>query len=58
MFQMDEVFLTGTTTQIASVKQLDQYYFYEGNHPGIITEKLQKAFALLKNKDHEVQLPI
>ena len=45
---MDEAFLTGTSTQIASIKQLDDHMFYDGNRPGPITRKLQKLFLELK----------
>ena len=46
--QMDESFITGTTTQIAAVKQIDQHEFKDDNYPGMITQQLQKAFARLK----------
>ncbi|MCV6630694.1 MAG: aminotransferase class IV [Flavobacteriaceae bacterium] len=39
--KMEEAFLTGTSTQIAAIKQLDRHTF--GNNP--ITQKLQQAFA-------------
>lgn len=47
---MDEAFLTGTSTQIASIKKIDDHYFYTGDMPGTITSKLQKAFLNLKNR--------
>ncbi|NAY92650.1 aminotransferase IV [Muricauda sp. JGD-17] len=45
---MDEAFLTGTTTQIASVGQIDNHVFYQSNTIGKTTKKLQEAFAKLK----------
>ncbi|MGB5553516.1 MAG: aminotransferase class IV [Flavobacteriaceae bacterium] len=42
--QMDEAFLTGTSTQIVSIKNIDDHHFYEGKKVGNITELLQKAF--------------
>lgn len=49
--EMDEAFLTGTTTQIASIKQLDDHFFYQGDEVGAITKKLQIAFKELKDGD-------
>lgn len=49
--EMDEAFLTGTTTQIASIKQLDNYFFYQGDEVGEITKKLQIAFKELKYRN-------
>ena len=46
--KMDEAFLTGTTTQIASIKQLDDHFFYQGDAVGEITHKLQIAYSELK----------
>ncbi|HUH47957.1 MAG TPA: aminotransferase class IV [Arenibacter sp.] len=46
--EMDEAFLTGTTTQIASIKQLDDHFFYRGDAVGEITKKLQVAFKDIK----------
>ena len=48
--QMDEAFLTGTSTQIASIKQIDQHFYYEGDEIGAITKALQNAFLGLKQK--------
>ena len=45
---MDEAFLTGTSTQIASIKQLDEHVYYDVNGPGAITQKLQEFFLELK----------
>src|SRR5690606_15776286 len=42
IFKMDEAFLTGTTTQIASIMQLDDHFFYQGGQLGEITKKLQE----------------
>ena len=50
MFKMDEAFLTGTTTQIASIKQLDHHFFYQGDGIGEITKKLQEAYREVKNE--------
>ncbi|MBT8305550.1 MAG: aminotransferase class IV [Maribacter sp.] len=50
LVQMDEAFLTGTSTQIASVKQIDGHSYYEGNEIGEITKKLQQAFSNLKKE--------
>lgn len=47
---MDEAFLTGTTTQIASIRQIDSYFYYQNEETGPITKKLQKAFLDLKKK--------
>lgn len=48
---MDEAFFTGTTTQIASIAQLDDHVFHESEAIGPITKKLQEAFANLKTLD-------
>lgn len=48
ILQMDEAFLTGTSTQIASIKQLDGHQFYKNEAVGAITETLQTAFLELK----------
>lgn len=45
---MDEAFLTGTTTQIASIKQIDNHLFYEDEQIGTITNQIQNAFYKLK----------
>ena len=45
---MDEAFLTGTSTQIASIKKMDDHIYYEGDQPGAITHKLQELFSQLK----------
>ena len=44
---MDEAFLTGTSTQILAVRQLDEHVFFNES-PGPVTLKLQQAFAALK----------
>lgn len=46
----DEAFLTGTTTQIVSIRQIDNYYLYDGENVGPITQKLQSAFYELRTK--------
>lgn len=45
---MDEAFLTGTNTQVASIKQWDDHFFYQGDAIGGITKELQLAFKKLK----------
>jgi D-alanine transaminase len=50
ILNMDEAFLTGTTTQVASIRQIDDHFFYQNEETGPITKKLQKAFLELKNK--------
>ncbi|HDZ06020.1 hypothetical protein LCGC14_0130130 [marine sediment metagenome] len=45
---IDEAFLTGTSTQIASIQQIDSHILYTGNNKGPITRKLQEAFLKLK----------
>ncbi|MFH6603877.1 aminotransferase class IV [Maribacter algicola] len=47
--EMDEAFLTGTSTQIASIRQIDDHYFYDGSNIGELTKKLQSEFFKLKN---------
>jgi D-alanine transaminase len=46
--EMDEAFLTGTSTQIASIKQVDAHYFYKNQEIGEVTKKLQEAYFKLK----------
>lgn len=46
--EMDEAFLTGTSTQIASIQQIDKHFYYQGNAIGSITRKLQQAYLELK----------
>lgn len=45
---MDEAFLTGTTTQIASIKQIDDHFYYMDDEIGNITKQLQEALLKLK----------
>ncbi len=45
---MDEAFLTGTTTQIASIAQLGDHTYHAPDAIGKTTQKLQEAFADLK----------
>lgn len=49
---MDEAFLTGTNTQVASIKQWDDHFFYQGDAIGGITKELQLAFKKLKEGDN------
>ena len=45
---MDEAFLTGTSTQIMAIKQLNEHIYYDKDC-GALTRQLQCAFAELKN---------
>lgn len=45
---MDEAFITGTTTQIASIAKLGDHVYHAPEETGETTQKLQKAFAELK----------
>jgi D-alanine transaminase len=45
---MDEAFLTGTSTQIASIKQINEHFFYQNDEIGMITKMLQQAYLELK----------
>ncbi len=47
--EMDEAFLTGTSTQIAAIQQIDDHWYYTGDTAKPITQKLQEAFLRLKN---------
>lgn len=47
---MDEAFLTGTTTQVASIRQIDEHFLYQNKETGPITKKLQNAFLELKKE--------
>ncbi|SHI85537.1 aminotransferase class IV [Pseudozobellia thermophila] len=47
---MDEAFLTGTATQIASIQQINNHYFYKNEAIGTLTQKLQTAFLALKKQ--------
>lgn len=46
---MEEAFLTGTSTQIASIQKIDDHLYYQDNEIGMITRKLQGLFLQLKN---------
>lgn len=46
---MDEAFLTGTSTQIASIKQIDDHMYYQDDSAGPVTKMLQDAFLELKS---------
>lgn len=46
--EMDEAFLTGTSTQIASIRQIDDFVYYQNDTIGPITKRLQEAFLRLK----------
>ena len=45
---VDEAFLTGTSTQIAAIQQIDDYKLYTGNEKDPVTQRLQEAFLKLK----------
>lgn len=45
---MDEAFLTGTSTQIASIKKMDDHIYYIEDQPGAVTQKLQDLFLQVK----------
>lgn len=45
---IDEAFLTGTSTQIASIRKIDNHVLYTNNNTGQITRKLQEGFLNLK----------
>ena len=47
--KMDEAFLTGTSTQIASIQKIDDHEYYSGTHTPKLTLRLQKLFLELKN---------
>lgn len=49
MLEMDEAFLTGTSTQIASIRKMNDHFYYHGDEAGEITKKLQLAFRDIKN---------
>ena len=44
---MDEAFLTGTSTQVLAIRKVDGYTYFE-KEPGTITRKIQQAFMNLK----------
>ncbi len=48
--EMDEAFLTGTSTQIASIRQIDGHVLYENDEVGEVTKLLQRAFLEQKRK--------
>ncbi|WP_273566842.1 aminotransferase class IV [Maribacter halichondriae] len=48
--QVDEAFLTGTSTQIASIRQIDNHVLYEHDEVGEVTKRLQWAFLEQKKK--------
>ena len=45
---MDEAFLTGTSTQVMAIQNLDDHTYFE-NEPGSYTQRIQQAFLKLKN---------
>ena len=47
--EIDEAFLTGTSTQIASIQQIDDHILYKENNIGPVTQKLQEAFLKIKS---------
>lgn len=46
--EIDEAFLTGTSTQIASIQQIDNHVLYTEDNIGPVTQKLQDAFLKIK----------
>lgn len=54
---MDEAFLTGTTTQIAAIRQIDGHQFYLDNQ-GPVTKQLQEAYLSLKNQNKAKKLKL
>ncbi len=45
---MDEAFLTGTSTQVLAIKEIDGYSYFE-KEAGPVTRKLQEGFVKWKN---------
>lgn len=50
IYYMDEAFLTGTTTQVASIRKINNHFFYKDKETGPITKKLQEAYYKLKQE--------
>jgi D-alanine transaminase len=48
--EMDEAFLTGTSTQLLAIKKADSHSYFE-HQPGPITRRLQEAFFALKYRN-------
>lgn len=48
--QADEAFLTGTSTQITAIRQLDDHVFFQEG-PGPVTRRLQEAFLERKRSE-------
>ncbi|MDC6388492.1 aminotransferase class IV [Maribacter sp. PR1] len=48
IYNKDEAFLTGTSTQIASIQQINDHSYYTDSTVGPVTKKLQEAFHHLK----------
>jgi D-alanine transaminase len=49
--EIDEAFLTGTSTQIASIQQIDNHVLYSEGNIGPVTQKLQEAFLKIKSQN-------
>jgi D-alanine transaminase len=47
IINMDEAFLTGTSTQVMAIREIDGHVMYR-DQPGPVTQKLQQAFLELK----------
>jgi D-alanine transaminase len=45
--EMDEAFLTGTSTQVLAIQHLDDHCFFDTT-PGSVTQRLQEAFLEVK----------
>ncbi|MGC1515201.1 MAG: aminotransferase class IV [Maribacter sp.] len=56
LYTMDEAFLAGTSTQIASIQQINHHLYYTGTCAGEVTTKLQEAFLALKQ--HQIRLSL
>ncbi|SNZ01153.1 aminotransferase class IV [Flagellimonas pacifica] len=58
MVTMDEAFLSGTTTQIASIGRINNHYYSADGTVGPITKKLQQAFLKLKETHVEATINV
>ncbi|MFK7811719.1 MAG: aminotransferase class IV [Maribacter sp.] len=55
IYEMDEAFLTGTSTQIASIQKINAHFYYSDNEAGPVTRKLQQLFLKLKNNYSSIE---
>ncbi len=51
---LDEAFLTGTTTQVASIRKIDDHELYQNGNTGPITKALQTAFLQLRRQSEPI----